>query len=95
MVSAHFSRVLSSPTTIGYYCMYLSIFPGLVGITCNLGYSEPSNLDDPTSVEAADRSIQFDLGWFAHPILVDREYPQVMRDMVGSFIIYHALTEKG
>ena len=75
--------------------MYLSIFPGLVGITCNLGYSEPSNLDDPTSVEAADRSIQFDLGWFAHPILVDGEYPQVMRDMVGSFIIYYAITEKG
>ena len=56
---------------------------GLVGITCNLGYSEPSNLDDPTSVEAAERAIQFDLGWFAHPILVDGEYPQVMRDMVG------------
>ena len=79
MVSAYFGECL----------LHLCIFAihhslGLVGITCNLGYSEPSNLDDPTSVEAAERAIQFDLGWFAHPILVDGEYPQVMRDMVGT-----------
>ena len=74
--------MFSSPTTIGYHPKTIQS-SGLVGITCNLGYSEPSNLDDPTSVDAAERAIQFDLGWFAHPILVDGEYPQIMRDMVG------------
>ena len=31
---------------------------------------------------ASERVVQFALGWFAQPILVDGEYPQVMRDKI-------------
>ena len=27
--------------------------------------------------------MQFDIGWFGHPIFIDGDYPQVMKDMVG------------
>ncbi len=43
---------------------------------------EPQDPDDPTHEEASDTKIEFDFGWYAHPILIDGTYPQVMRDKV-------------
>lgn len=40
--------------------------------------------DKPENVEAADRSMQFNLGWYAHP-LFKGNYPQVMIDLVSLF----------
>ena len=34
-------------------------------------------------MEAAERAQQFFLGWFAHPIYVDGDYPRVMKDQVA------------
>ena len=41
---------------------------GSIGVSFNSGWSEASNPDNPEDVEASERAMQFDLGWFAHPI---------------------------
>jgi hypothetical protein len=48
----------------------------------NGGYAEPSNPNNSTHVEAYDTDMQFGFGWFAHPILVNGEYPPIMREKV-------------
>ena len=57
---------------------------GEIGITLNGGFSEPFDPEDPTHVEAAERKMQFNFGWFANPIFGSGDYPQVMRDMVAA-----------
>ena len=42
---------------------------GKVGITLNVNWPEPKNSSDPNDIEASHTRAQFDLGWFAHPIL--------------------------
>ena len=39
-------------------------------------WKEPYSNSNP-DIEAAERSIQFKLGWFAHPIYVNGDYPEV------------------
>ena len=55
---------------------------GQVGITLNIFWAEPEDPNDPLHVEASDTFIQFELGWFAHPIFVNGTYPDVMREKV-------------
>ena len=44
---------------------------------------EPLNPANPLDVEAAERSMQFDLGWFANPIYGDGDYPEVMKRQIA------------
>ncbi|CAG5136320.1 unnamed protein product [Candidula unifasciata] len=40
--------------------------------------------DSPHDVEAADRAMEFSLGWFANPIFSGSgDYPQVMKEFIG------------
>ena len=55
-----------------------------MGITINYGWSEPRDPHNPADVEAAERSINFYGGWFGHPILVNGDYPDVMKWWVGN-----------
>ncbi|XP_060578197.1 lactase/phlorizin hydrolase-like [Ruditapes philippinarum] len=55
---------------------------GKVGITMNCDYAIPKNKKIPADYTAADRHIEFQLGWFAHPIFIDGDYPSVMRHQV-------------
>jgi lactase-phlorizin hydrolase len=59
-------------------------FTGKIGITLNVGWAEPEDPYNPDYLEASERDIQFNLGWFAHPILVNGNYPQVMIDRIGN-----------
>ena len=45
------------------------------------------------NIEAAERAHQFFLGWFAHPIYVDGDYPSVMKDQVAIKSAKENLTE--
>lgn len=36
----------------------------------------------PADWLASERSMQFNLGWFANPIFADGDYPEVMREMI-------------
>nr|XP_024661161.1 lactase-phlorizin hydrolase-like [Maylandia zebra] len=55
---------------------------GKVGIALNSDWAEPSDPAKPEDVAAADRYLQFMLGWFAHPIFVDGDYPAILKDQV-------------
>lgn len=59
------------------------LIPGKVGITLNCDWMVPKNPDDPADWNAADRALEFHLGWFAHPIFIDGDYPQIMKDYIS------------
>ncbi|XP_070575692.1 cytosolic beta-glucosidase-like [Ptychodera flava] len=64
-----------------YNSRYRSIHNGQLGICllANWGFSRSSWKDD---LLASDRYMQFQIGWFAHPLLVNGDYPKVMKDAV-------------
>ncbi|KAF4788169.1 Lactase-phlorizin hydrolase [Turdus rufiventris] len=47
-------------------------------------WAEPETPSDPRDIEAADRYLQFLVGWFAHPIYKNGDYPDVMKWKVGN-----------
>ncbi|XP_041662215.1 lactase-phlorizin hydrolase-like isoform X2 [Cheilinus undulatus] len=57
---------------------------GLVSIALNADWVEPVDIDVPREVVAADRALQFQLGWFAHPIFKNGDYPDAMKWQVGN-----------
>lgn len=54
---------------------------GKIGITLNTMWAEPKDPNDPNSVAAARRDMEFELGWFADPIWKG-DYPACMRETV-------------
>lgn len=61
---------------------------GLVGISLSGDWGEPVDISNQKDIEAAERYVQFYIGWFATPIF-HGDYPQVMKDFVGK--IKHSL----
>uniref|UniRef100_A0A8C3G6H1 Lactase n=1 Tax=Cyclopterus lumpus TaxID=8103 RepID=A0A8C3G6H1_CYCLU len=57
---------------------------GLVSIALNADWIEPKDVNVPREVVAADRALQFKLGWFAHPIFKNGDYPDAMKWQVGN-----------
>ncbi|KAM4697905.1 lactase/phlorizin hydrolase [Rhinophrynus dorsalis] len=62
-----------------YNDTYRSQQQGKVGISLNSDWAEPASSTNSADVEAAERYLQFMLGWFAHPILVNGDYPDVLK----------------
>ncbi|TMW61561.1 hypothetical protein Poli38472_012752 [Pythium oligandrum] len=60
---------------------------GRIGITLNCDWREPAPTSDPQQLkrneDAAERSLQFNLAWYADPVYFG-DYPQVMKDRIGS-----------
>lgn len=55
---------------------------GKIGMVCNMDWGEPYT-NDPQNVDAAERRNVFWGGWFWDPIFFG-DYPQIMKDLVGS-----------
>lgn len=54
---------------------------GQIGWTCISEYAEPQDRDNPEHLDAADRFMQFWIGWFWHPIFSEEgDYPPTMRE---------------
>ncbi|XP_069695522.1 myrosinase 1-like [Periplaneta americana] len=70
------------------YRLYDRIFrkkqKGRVGITLDSDWFEPKD-NTTESRDAAERIMQFELGWFAHPIFSSQgDYPAVMKERVAN-----------
>jgi beta-glucosidase/6-phospho-beta-glucosidase/beta-galactosidase len=57
---------------------------GQVSITLDSDWKEPLDSGNPSDVTAAERAMQFKLGWFAHPIYVNGDYPEEMKQRVAA-----------
>ncbi|XP_064605858.1 lactase/phlorizin hydrolase-like [Liolophura sinensis] len=66
-----------------YNTTYRSYQNGKVSITLNCDYKQPYNPEDPNDLEASERQLQFMLGWYAHPIFVNGDYPDIMKYYVA------------
>jgi lactase-phlorizin hydrolase len=55
----------------------------------NINTAIPAS-DYQADIDAAEREMQFNIGWFAHPILINGDYPQVMIDTV-SLLVYQPI----
>ncbi|XP_065341160.1 myrosinase 1-like [Cloeon dipterum] len=67
-----------------YDADYRATQNGEVGITFNCAWDEPKT-QNPEDIEAAERALQFELGWFAHPIFsANGDYPPIMKEYIAS-----------
>ncbi|KAH0287841.1 glycoside hydrolase [Aureobasidium namibiae CBS 147.97] len=57
---------------------------GVIGITLHGNYSAPWDENDPKDVEATQRALEFEIGWFADPVYGSGDYPASMREQLGS-----------
>ncbi|XP_035995500.1 lactase-phlorizin hydrolase [Fundulus heteroclitus] len=55
---------------------------GKVGIALNSDWAQPTDANNPEDVAAAERYLHFMLGWFAHPIFIDGDYPAVLKTQI-------------
>jgi len=62
-----------------YDSLFRSKQQGKVGITYNIHWYEPKNRDNPDDVEASERAMQFQLGWFTNPIFGNGDYPDILK----------------
>lgn len=58
-----------------YNDKYRKTQEGKVGIALNSDWAEPKNPSKPDDVAAENHYLQFMLGWFAHLIFVNGDYP--------------------
>lgn len=75
----------------GHVCsMYKSEFQphqrGHIMITLDGNWYEPWDHGDPRDVEAAQRAMDFEIGWFAEPLYGDGDYPASMRERLGTLL---------
>uniref|UniRef100_A0A8C8R728 Lactase n=1 Tax=Pelusios castaneus TaxID=367368 RepID=A0A8C8R728_9SAUR len=61
---------------------YRSQQRGKVGIVLNSDWAEPKTPTSSEDVKAAERYMQFMLGWFAHPIFVNGDYPDILKSQI-------------
>ena len=64
-----------------WFHVNLYLTPGVVGITLNVGWAEPEDPYNPEHLEASERDILFNFGWFADPVVYGN-YPKVMIDRI-------------
>uniref|UniRef100_A0A3B5Q9K7 beta-glucosidase n=1 Tax=Xiphophorus maculatus TaxID=8083 RepID=A0A3B5Q9K7_XIPMA len=64
------------------YDKYRASQGGMVSIALNAEWVEPKDINVPRDLVAADRAMQFNLGWFAHPIFKNGDYPEAMKAQV-------------
>ncbi|XP_076816813.1 uncharacterized protein LOC143462503 [Clavelina lepadiformis] len=65
---------------------------GKIGMTLSTEWAEPKDPNNPDDVAAADRMLQSIMGWFAHPIFKNGDYPEVVKEQVYNSSIIHGLS---
>ncbi|KAI8790277.1 lactase-phlorizin hydrolase [Biomphalaria glabrata] len=65
-----------------YYDKFKATQQGEVGIALNSDWFEPRDPVNPSDIRASERRLQFWMGWFGHPIFINGDYPDVMKEYV-------------
>ena len=66
---------------------------GKIGITLDISFAESLDSNVETDLEASERSLQFQVGWWAGPIFKG-DYPRVMREQLGNRLPQFSEEEK-
>jgi beta-glucosidase/6-phospho-beta-glucosidase/beta-galactosidase len=81
-VAAHYMLLAHAYAVARYRSEFQPQQRGLISIALNSDWREPAT-DAPADIAAAQRSMEFNLGWFADPLFTG-DYPPSMRQRVGS-----------
>ncbi len=73
--------LLAHAKTVNHYKSRYSSQDGKIGITNNCDWRE-SLTNSQADIEAAQRALEFFLGWFADPVYFG-DYPEVMKERIG------------
>ncbi|XP_030635933.1 cytosolic beta-glucosidase [Chanos chanos] len=68
-----------------YHTHFRQAQKGLVSLTLNSDWAEPLDPNSPEDVAATERYMAFILGWFANPIFLTGDYPEIMRSRIDAF----------
>ncbi|XP_046557696.1 lactase-phlorizin hydrolase-like [Haliotis rubra] len=52
---------------------------GEISISCNVDWTEPLDPTNSSDIEASEWALQMYLGWFANPVYVNGDYPDVLK----------------
>uniref|UniRef100_A0A3Q3X112 Uncharacterized protein n=1 Tax=Mola mola TaxID=94237 RepID=A0A3Q3X112_MOLML len=67
-----------------YNSAYRAQQKGVVSLALNSDWFEPSRAGCREDVAAAERRLAFTLGWFAWPVFVTGDYPEIMRSAIDA-----------
>ncbi|XP_067663553.1 lactase/phlorizin hydrolase-like [Haliotis asinina] len=57
---------------------------GKISITCNVDWAEPLDPTNSSDIEASEWALQMYIGWFANPVYVNGDYPEVLKTRIVS-----------
>ncbi|ESO98170.1 hypothetical protein LOTGIDRAFT_239074 [Lottia gigantea] len=77
------------------YHQYHDVYKGSgkIGITLNIDWQEPKDSENADDVQASDWALQTFLGWFAHPIYVNGDYPEYMKTRIAAVSAQQGLSK--
>ncbi|XP_030578600.1 cytosolic beta-glucosidase [Archocentrus centrarchus] len=67
-----------------YNSLYRPEQKGAVSLALNSDWYEPLNQGCTEDIAAAERDLAFTLGWFAWPVFVTGDYPEIMRSAINT-----------
>ncbi|XP_076829578.1 cytosolic beta-glucosidase isoform X2 [Brachyhypopomus gauderio] len=76
-----------------YHAHFRHLQRGKVSIALNSDWAMPSDPGSPEDVEAAERYMDFSLGWFACPVFRTGDYPESMRSRIEARSLELGLVE--
>lgn len=92
-LAGHHALLAHALAAKAYRLRYKEAQGGELGIALNSYWYEPAS-HAPADIAAAERAMQFELGWFAQP-LSSGDYPHAMRAKLGARLPAFSAEEKG
>ncbi|KFY80337.1 hypothetical protein V499_00800 [Pseudogymnoascus sp. VKM F-103] len=78
------AQIMSHARAVAAYNKdFRALQQGQIGITLNGDYYEPWDCNEQKDKDAAERRMEFYIGWFANPIFLHKDYPTCMREQLG------------
>ncbi|KAL6408515.1 Glycoside hydrolase, family 1 [Ilyonectria robusta] len=77
--------ILSHAAVVDLYAKeFQSLQKGKISIVLNGHFYEPYDATNQADIDAAQRRLEFYIGWFGDPIFLGKDYPSPMREYLGA-----------